>query len=91
MRYRRLARDYERRTANHEAMVYWATILIMTRRLARYETGQPAVKRWGGQRKPPPSQSRQQHKVLYQQALSRFLLEHYLLTDFTPSFFYSEY
>src|SRR5258707_1054604 len=34
MRYRRLARDYERLTAHHEAMVYWATIMIMTRRLA---------------------------------------------------------
>ena len=36
MRYRRLARDYERRTENHEAMIYWATILVMTKRLARY-------------------------------------------------------
>jgi transposase len=34
MRYRRLARDYERRTESHEAMVYWATDFIMTRRLA---------------------------------------------------------
>ncbi len=40
MRYRRLARDYERRTEHHEAMVYWATVFIMTRRLTRYETGQ---------------------------------------------------
>ena len=47
MRYRRLARDYERRTDHHEAMVYWATVLIMTKRLARYETGQPPVKRVG--------------------------------------------
>ena len=54
MRYRRLARDYERLTAHHEAMVYWATVLIMTKRLARYETGQPAAGRWGGERKPPP-------------------------------------
>jgi len=53
MRYRRLVRDYERRTANHEAMVYWATIFIMTRRLARYESGQPPIQRWGGQRRPP--------------------------------------
>jgi transposase len=52
MRYRRLARDYERLTAHHEAMVYWATVLIMTKRLARYETGQPPLKRWGGDRKP---------------------------------------
>ena len=56
MRYRRLARDYERLTAHHEAMVYWATVLIMTSRLARYETGQPPLKRWGGDRKPPTSQ-----------------------------------
>ena len=34
-------------------MIYWATVLIMTKRLARYETGQPPVKRWGGDRKPP--------------------------------------
>jgi transposase len=50
MRYRRLARDYERRTDHREAMVYWATILIMTKRLARYQTGQPPPRRWGGAR-----------------------------------------
>jgi transposase len=53
MRYRRLARDYERRTEHHEAMVYWATVLIMTKRLARYETRQPPHPRWGGDRTPP--------------------------------------
>jgi transposase len=53
MRYRRLARDYERSTGHHEAMVYWATVMIMTRRLARYETGQPPIRRWGGDREPP--------------------------------------
>jgi transposase len=53
MRYRRLARDYERRTDHHEAMVYWATVLIMTKRLARYQTGQPLPTRWGGERKRP--------------------------------------
>lgn len=53
MRYRRLARDYERRPANSEAMIYWATILIMTRRLARYQTGQPPQPRWGSPRKRP--------------------------------------
>jgi transposase len=52
MRYRRLARDYERTIAHHEAMVYWATVMIMTRRLARYETGEPPPGRWGGDRKP---------------------------------------
>src|SRR6266545_1148939 len=53
MRYRRLVRDYERTTANSEAMIYWATVIIMTRRLARYENGQPPARRWGGDRKPP--------------------------------------
>lgn len=33
MRWRCLTRDYERRTEHHEAMVYWATVFIMTRRL----------------------------------------------------------
>ncbi len=50
MRYRRLARDYERLTAHHEAMVYWATIMIMTRRLVRYQASQPPEQRWGGNR-----------------------------------------
>ena len=57
MRYRRLARDYERTTANAEAMIYWATVIIMTRRLARYENGQPPVKRWGGERPRPTEQT----------------------------------
>ncbi|WP_257039802.1 transposase [Streptomyces sp. OV198] len=35
MRTRRLARDYERRTASAEAMIYWSMTLLMTRRLAR--------------------------------------------------------
>ncbi|WP_436850805.1 hypothetical protein [Streptomyces avermitilis] len=35
MRTRRLARDYERRTASAEAMVHWSMTLLMTRRLAR--------------------------------------------------------
>jgi transposase len=34
MRSRRLARDYERRTASAEAMVYWSMTMVMTRRLA---------------------------------------------------------
>jgi hypothetical protein len=53
MRCRRLVRDYERLTAHHEAMVYWATVLIMTRRLARYQADQLPEPRWGGDRKPP--------------------------------------
>ncbi len=56
MRYRRLARDYERTTANAEAMIYWATIIIMTRRLARYEKGQAPIQRWGGERLRPAEQ-----------------------------------
>jgi transposase len=47
MRYRRLARDYERRPEHHEAMVYWATVWIMTRRLARRATDPPLQQRWG--------------------------------------------
>jgi transposase len=35
-RRRRCARDYERRPDHHEAMVYWAAILQMTRQLARH-------------------------------------------------------
>ena len=53
MRYRRLARDYERRTDHAEAMIYWATVIIMTRRLARFETGTPAEPRWGAERAHP--------------------------------------
>jgi transposase len=47
MRYRRLVRDYERRPEHHEAMVYWATVMIMTRRLARRSTDPPMKRRWG--------------------------------------------
>jgi transposase len=57
MRYRRLARDYERTTANSEAMIYWATVFIMTKRLTRYETGQPLPPRWGGERPRPAQQA----------------------------------
>jgi transposase len=47
LRYRRLVRDYERRPEHHEAMVYWATVMIMTRRLARRSTDPPLQRRWG--------------------------------------------
>jgi transposase len=57
MRYRRLARDYERRPDHHEAMVWWATVFIMTRRLTRYETGQSQPPRWGGERTRPAHQA----------------------------------
>jgi transposase len=39
MRTRRLVRDFERRTASAEAMVYWSMTLLMTRRLARSRRG----------------------------------------------------
>ena len=56
MRYRRLCRDYERRTDHHEAMVYWATVLIMTRRLARIENPKlPRPKPRWGQPRPAPA------------------------------------
>ena len=41
MRYRRLVRDYERRPEHHEAVVWWATIFITTKRLTRYERPAP--------------------------------------------------
>jgi transposase len=34
-RHRRTVRDYERQAARHETYVYWAMIIVMTRRLAR--------------------------------------------------------
>jgi transposase len=57
-RYRRLIRDYERRPEHHEAMVLWATVAIMTRKLARTTSGTPPHPRWGGPRTPasPPDQ-----------------------------------
>jgi transposase len=51
MRYRRLVRCYERRPVHHEAMVWWATVHLMTRRLTRELSGAPPVARWGD---PPP-------------------------------------
>lgn len=53
LRHRRLVRDYERRPDHHEAMVHWATIMIMTRRLARRTTDPPIKQRWG---QPRPAQ-----------------------------------
>ncbi|MBB4772024.1 transposase [Actinomadura catellatispora] len=40
--HRRLARDYEHHPATSEAMIRWAAIGLMTRRLAR--GGRPAVR-----------------------------------------------
>ena len=34
-RHRRTVRDYERLAAHHETYLYWAMIIVMTRRLAR--------------------------------------------------------
>jgi len=50
-RYRRLVRVYERDPAHHEAMIWWATVHHMTRRLTRELAGQPPARRWGD---PPP-------------------------------------
>jgi transposase len=57
MRYRRLARDYERTISRHKAMIYWATVFIMTRRLTRYQTRQRPAPRWGGERTRPAQQA----------------------------------
>jgi transposase len=51
MRYRRLVRIYERKPEHHEAMIWWATVHQMTRRLTRELAGQPPPGRWAG---PPP-------------------------------------
>jgi len=54
LRYRRLVRDYERRPEHHEAMVYWAAVHLMTKRLARTTPGQPQPQaRWGQPRTSP--------------------------------------
>jgi len=45
-RCRRTVRDYERRSDHHAAMVQWAMVIIMTRRLARHRTAKAA---------PPPT------------------------------------
>ncbi|MCA1835890.1 MAG: IS5 family transposase, partial [Actinobacteria bacterium] len=55
LRHRRLVRDYERRPDHHEALVYWATVMIMTRRLARHPTD-PPVKQHRGQPRPTAPQ-----------------------------------
>jgi transposase len=44
MRWRRLCRDYERSTATAEAMMKWAMVGVMMRRLARSEGPRP----WSG-------------------------------------------
>jgi transposase len=43
-RHRRTVRDYERLPAHHETYIYWAMIIVMTRRLARQPvTAQPTA------------------------------------------------
>ena len=49
-RHRRLVRDYERLPEHHEAMVLWATTMIMTRQLVRQRSGEPPRPRWGAER-----------------------------------------
>src|SRR5260370_36551918 len=52
MRWRRLVRDHERCTENHEAAVYRAAALIITRRRARSQARRAPRPRGGGAREP---------------------------------------
>jgi transposase len=55
LRYRRLVRDYERRPDHHEAMVLWASVTIMTRKLQRVTSSEPPPHpRWGRPRTSGP-------------------------------------
>jgi transposase len=58
-RHRRLVRDYERLPEHHEAMVLWATTMIMTRQLVHQRSGQPPRPRWGAERTEPQPQPQQ--------------------------------
>jgi transposase len=51
MRYRRLVRVHERKPEHHQALIWWAAVHQMTRRLARELAGRPPHGRWGD---PPP-------------------------------------
>jgi transposase len=55
VRHRRLVRDYERRPEHHEAMVWWATVTIMTRRLTRELASTPPDPRRGKPRQAHPT------------------------------------
>lgn len=57
-RHRRLVRDYERRPQHHEAMVLWATTMIMTRQLAHQRSGESPQPRWGTERTVPKPQQK---------------------------------
>jgi len=61
--YRRLVRDDERRPEHHEAMVLWATIAIMTRQLARTQSGAPPHPRWGQPRTKVSAPERQDRQA----------------------------
>ena len=77
-RHRRLVRDYERLPEHHEAMVLWATTMIMTRQLVRQRTGQPPEPRWGTERTKPQSaaeRSTSSMNTVHEQALSAQLAE----------------
>jgi transposase len=63
LRYRRLVRDYERRSEHHEAMVLWATVAIMTRQLDRTKSGAPPHPRWGQPRGLAPAPERQDQQA----------------------------
>ena len=47
---------YERRPEHHEAMLLWATTMIMTRQLVHQRSGEPPRPRWGAERSMPPAQ-----------------------------------
>ncbi len=56
-RHRCLVRDHERRPEHHEAMVLWATTMIMTRQLVRQASSEPVTPRRGRERtRPQPNQ-----------------------------------
>ena len=46
-RHRRTVRDYERLTAHHETIVYWAMIITMSRRLARQRQNPGSARSYG--------------------------------------------
>ncbi|HUL99674.1 MAG TPA: transposase [Mycobacterium sp.] len=69
LRYRRLVRDYERRPDHHEAMVLWASVTIMTRKLQQATSGGPPHPRWGPPYRPASAYPAGSMTV-YEQALS---------------------
>jgi hypothetical protein len=48
----------ERCVGHAGAMIYWTTVIVMTRRLARSENGQASQPRWGQAASQPGSQPR---------------------------------